>query len=65
MSVVGLLYLFGRLFFGGYIFSYDFVEVVLICCVGWSVIIVVDLSGFFEECFFLIIDLVVCDCCWC
>lgn len=65
VDYVGLLVLLGCKLFGGYVFSYDFVEVVLMCCGGWVVYMVFYFGGSYEEGLLMLIDLLVCDCCWC
>lgn len=57
-----LVLLLGEGFFVGLILLYDFVEVVLMCCVGWGVWIVYDFLGFYEELLFNLFDELKCDC---
>lgn len=64
MQYCGLFIFEGCVFFGGEILSYDFVEVVLLCCVGWQVYLFIDIMGSYEEVLSNIVDYVICDCCW-
>jgi membrane glycosyltransferase len=63
-EAAGLPELSGRKPFGGHILSHDFIEAALMRRAGWSVMMLPDLGGSYEECPPTLIDLAVRDRRW-